>query len=62
MDETLESRLQQLRNALRQEQDTYILAITGENDPKHIQQIKERIATLQNQLANLSARSGYTGL
>jgi DNA anti-recombination protein RmuC len=53
--------MQEVRNQLREEQDKYVLAITGEKDHKLIKQIRERIVILQKQLDNM-ASGGYRGL
>jgi hypothetical protein len=53
--------MQQVRNQLREEQDKYVLAITGEKDQKLVKQIRERIVILQKQLDNM-ASGGYRGL
>jgi hypothetical protein len=59
--ELTQNDMQQVRNQLREEQDKYVLAITGEKDQKLVAQIRERIMILQKQLDNM-ASGGYRGL
>jgi hypothetical protein len=59
--ECTQNDMQQVRNQLREEQDKYVLAITGEKDEKLVKQIRERIVILQQQLDNM-ASGGYRGL
>jgi DNA anti-recombination protein RmuC len=60
--ESLQLYMQKIRNQLRDEQDKYVLAITGGKDQRQLKLIRDRIVTLQKQLENMTAGGGYTGL
>lgn len=61
-DESLQDDTQQVRNQLKEEQDRYVLAITGGKDQAELKKIRERIVVLQKQLDNMTAGGGYRGL
>jgi hypothetical protein len=47
--------IQQLRNQLKEEQDKYVLAITGDNNLELTEQIRERINILQKRLTDITS-------
>lgn len=50
-----QAEVQQLKNELKEEQDKYVLAITGENNLELISQIRDRINILQKKLADIAS-------
>ncbi len=60
--ESLQEDMQQVRNQLKEEQDRYVLAITGGKGQAELKKIRERIVVLQKQLDNMTSGGGYTGL